>query len=101
MPNSRVVPFERRHHFFGEDVEKRALLVERRDDVIDGREGAVREGHLAASHAQHVEGLRARHFVNQVKADEELRLPGRQGAHGVLVPDFLKKGLSHEIMVKL
>ena len=33
-----------------------------------------------------------------MQADEELRLAGRQGPHGVLIPDFLKKRLSHEIM---
>ena len=47
---------------------------------------------------QHVEGLRARHLVNEVEADEELRLPARQGTDGVRVPDFVKKsvhGLRH------
>ena len=96
-----AVLLERRHHFLGEHVEKRPALVERRHDVIDGRERAVRKRHLAAAHPQHVERLRARHFVDEVQADEQLRLPGRQRAHGVLVPDFLKKCLSHEIMVKL
>ena len=96
-----AVLLERRHHLLGKHVEKRPALIERRHDVIDRRERAVRKRHLAAPHPQHVERLRARHFVDEVKADEQLRLPGGQRAHGVFVPDFLKKCLSHEIMVKL
>ena len=96
-----AVLLERRHHFLGQHVEKRPALVERRHDVIDRRERAVRETPPSAPHPQHVERLRARHLVDQVQADEELRLPGGQRADGVLVPDFLKKCLSHEIMVKL
>ena len=45
--------------------------------------------------AQHVERLRARHFVNEMQADEQLRLAARQRAHGVRVPDFVKKCVSH------
>jgi len=30
--------------------------------------------------------------MDEMKADEELRLPGRQRAHRVSVPDFVKKG---------
>ena len=38
----------------------------------------------------------ARHFVNKVQADEQLRLAARQRADGVRVPDFVKKCLSHD-----
>ena len=50
----------------------------RRDDVIDGRERAIGARHLPAALPQRVERLRRRHFVNEVQADEELRLPRRQ-----------------------
>ena len=60
------------------------------------------ETRLAATAvAEHVERLRARHLVDEMKADEELRLARWQRADGVVVPDLLKKRLSHEIMVKL
>ena len=57
----------------------------------------VRDGepHLPAARAQHVERLRAGHLVDEVQPDEQLRLPGRQAAHGVRVPDFFQKGLCH------
>ncbi len=41
--------------------------------------------------AQHVERLRARHLVNEVQADEQLRLTAWQRADGVRVPDFVEK----------
>ncbi len=41
--------------------------------------------------SQHVERLRRRHFVNEMQADEQLRLAARQRAHGVRVPDLLKE----------
>ena len=63
-----------------------------RHDVIDRGERALGKRHLPALLPQHVEGLRARHFVNEMQADEELRLPARQRAHGVRVPDFVKQG---------
>ena len=67
----------------------------RRDDVVHRRERAVRHGHLEAQVAHHAEGLRARDLVDQVGADEELRLAVRQRAHGVGVPDFLEEGFGH------
>ena len=55
--------------------------------VANVRSGA-RTRHPAR--AQLVERLRARHFVDQMQADVQLRLPVRQPADGVAVPDFLK-----------
>ena len=63
--------------------------------MIDRRERAFGKRHRAAAQPQHVERLRAGDFVNQMQADEQLRLAGGQRAHGVAVPDFLKKCLSH------
>ena len=66
-----------------------------RHDVIDGRERALGKRHPPAVLPQHVERLRAGHFVNEVQADEQLRLPARQRADGVRIPDFLKKSSCH------
>ena len=63
---------------------------------------SVRKRDTATAVAEHIERLRARHLVDEMKADkEELRLARWQRADGVVVPDLLKKRLSHEIMVKL
>jgi hypothetical protein len=42
--------------------------------------------------AQHAEGLRARHLVDEVRADQQLRLAVGQLADGVGVPDFFEEG---------
>ena len=67
-----------------------------RDDVVDRRERAIRPRHLPAARAQRVEGLRRRHLVHEVQADEELRLPGRQLPDGVEIPHLLQECLAHE-----
>ena len=54
---------------------------------------------LPAVLAHHVERLRARDFVNQVQADEQLRLSARQRAHVVRVPHLVKKRVSHVTLV--
>ena len=73
-----AVALDRAHHRLGLFVGERARLGVRRDDVIDGREGALRKQHLQAELAQHLERLRAGHLVDEVQADEELRLAARQ-----------------------
>src|SRR6185369_11393251 len=45
--------------------------------------------------ADHVERLRAGHFVNQVQPHEQLGLTARQRTDGVRVPDVFEKS-SHE-----
>src|SRR5262249_5706991 len=79
-------------HLLGRDVEKRATLRAGGDDVIDRGEGAFREGDRPAVLAEHVEGLRAGDFVNEVQSYEELRLAARKRPHGVRVPHFFKQG---------
>jgi hypothetical protein len=56
--------------------------------VIDRRERAVRKGDALAAEPKHVERLRARHFVHEVQADEELRLSRWQTSDGMKVPDL-------------
>ena len=48
-PKSRQLLLERRDHVLGDDVEKRALAFQRRDDVIDRRKCAIRAGDLPAA----------------------------------------------------
>jgi hypothetical protein len=40
---------------------------------------------------KHVERLRARDFVHEMQADEQLRLSARKGADRVGIPDFVKE----------
>ena len=96
-----AVALERRHHVLGHHVQERALPVASRDDVVHGGERALRERHLPAVGAQRVERLRRRHFVDEVEADEELRLPGRQLAHGVEIPHLSKQCLTHVCAVRV
>ncbi len=63
----------------------------RRDDVVDGGEGERREAHREAHLAQLREGLRARHLVDQVQSDEELRLTVRELADRVGVPGLVEE----------
>ena len=59
----------------------------------------VRSGkaHRKAEFAQHGEGLGARHFVDQVQADQELGLAALKFADPVGIPDLFEEcpGLGH------
>ena len=93
------VLLERRQHVLGHHVAERPPLVARRDDVIDGGDRPLRVLHAQPPRPQHVEGLRTGDLVNQVQADEELRLPVRQRTDGMEVPDFLEERRGHGGMV--
>ena len=90
-----AVALQRSHHFLGHDVEERTLLRAGRHDVIGGGERAIGKRHLPAVLSQHVERLRRRHLMDEVEPDEQLRLPARQHADRVCVPDLLKECGSH------
>ena len=62
-----------------------------RDDVVHRRKRPVRHEDLQPEIAQHPEGLRARHLVDEVRADEELGLAVGQRADRVGVPDFFEE----------
>jgi hypothetical protein len=81
---------QRLHHSLGQRVLKGALAVVGRNDVVDRRERALRHENAEPEIAEHPERLRARHFVNEMQADEELRLAARQTPHGVQVPDLVE-----------
>ena len=57
------------HHFRRERI-LRGVLVDGGDDVIDRGKSAGRKFHLESEIAEHAEGLRRGHLVNQVRADE-------------------------------
>ena len=63
--------------------------------MINGRERSIRVGDAPSVLTQHVERLRTRDFVNEMQPDEELRLPARQHADRVRVPDFMKESARH------
>ena len=47
---------QRLHHFRGERILRR-VLIDRRNDVVDGGEGALRKFHFQPEIAEHAEGL--------------------------------------------
>ena len=60
-----------------------------RDVVIDDREGLLGVAHLAAAQAQALEGLRARHLVDEVAVDIEEAGAVRLPVDDVVVPDLV------------
>ena len=74
---------------------KRAPLIARRHDVIDGCDRSIRMPHAPPARPQHVECLRTGHFVDQMQPDEQLCLPVRQPPHSMRIPDFLQKRRTH------
>jgi len=65
-------------------------------DVVDRGKGPPRESHLQAQIAEHAEGLGAGDLVDQMGADKNLGRAIRQLAHGMPLPNFLKKRLTHK-----
>jgi hypothetical protein len=90
-----AVALEGAHHGLGHGVAERTGGIARGHDVIDGREGTLRESDGPAAKAKLVEGLRGRHFVDEMQPDEELGLTRWEDAHGMRVPDFLEECLAH------
>ncbi len=86
-----AVPLDRRHHLFGEGIDEGTGLAVGRDDVIDGGDGPLGVGDRQSAFAEHREGLRAGDLVHEMQPDEELRLPARQVANGVEVPDLVEE----------
>ena len=84
-------------HFSSERVGG-LVLINGRDDVVDGCEGALGILNRKAELAEHAEGLRARHFVNKVRADEKLGASVAECAHRVCVPDLLVECFSHGVV---
>ena len=85
-----AVFFDGRHHLLGKSVGEGPRLIVGGDDVVDRgkRPIWIRNGQLTI--AQHLKGLRAGHFVDQVQPNEQLRLPIGQRPHGMEVPDLVE-----------
>ena len=60
--------------------------------VVGHRHGLARRAHLAAGHAQALEGLRARHLVHEVAVDVEQAGAVGRLVHQVGVPDLVVEG---------
>jgi hypothetical protein len=62
------------------------------DDVIDRGKRSARHSNLEPRLPEHREGLDAGHFVNEVEADQELRLARRERSDGVSLPYLVQQG---------
>src|SRR5439155_1620472 len=71
-------------------------LVSCRDDVIERAERPLGHAHLELQLLQHLEGLRRRHLVDEVQADQELGLAGRQNSDCVSIPHLVEQRACHE-----
>jgi len=72
-----------------------AGLVGRRDDVVERAERALGHADLEPQLLQHLEGLRRRHLVDEVEADQQLCLAGRQGPDRVRFPYLVEQRACH------
>src|SRR5436190_22014751 len=94
-PEVTDVALERGDHVLRHHDEKGPLALPGRHDVIDGTKRAVRSCHAPAALPERVERLRRGHLVNQMQANEELRLSGGKRTNLVQVPDLLEKRFTH------
>ena len=83
-------------HGIGQLVGEWLLALVGRHNVVYRGKGALRVEDLQIKVAQHAEGLRAGHLVNEVRADEQLRHAIGKLAHGVRFPDFVEQGFTHK-----
>ena len=70
-------------------------LIRRRDDVVERAEGPLGHPHLQLGVLQHLERLRRRHLVDEVQADQELGLAGRQRPDRVRLPHLVEQRACH------
>ncbi len=69
--------------------------VRRRHVVVDDGERLLRRAHLAARHAQPLEGLRARHLVHEMAVDVEQARAVRLAVDYVVLEDLVVERLGH------
>lgn len=86
---------QRLDHRVGQGIGKWFLALVGRHNVIHRGEGAMRIANLESELANHRKGLGTGHFVNEVRANQELRLTAGQLSHGVRIPDFLEQCFRH------
>ena len=63
--------------------------------MINRGKGSVRLGNMKPLVLEHAEGLRASHFVDQVKRDEQLVLTTVQLPHNMIIPYLVVKVYTH------
>ncbi len=97
MPVSAQFRAQLLDHCVGERIGEGLRKLIGRHYMIDGRERTMRHRDLQPEIAHHAERLRARHLMDQVRPDQQLRLAVREGTHRMGVPDFLEKGFGHGI----
>ena len=90
----RAAFFDGRHHFLGQIIGKGTGLVVGGNDVVHGGQCSFGIPHSQSTVTQHLERLRRGDFVDQMPADEQLRLTGRQRPDRMQVPDFVEQVLS-------
>ena len=82
-------------HGVGQSVLERLHPLVGRDDVVNRGEGSLRKGDFEAKIPKHTERLRAGDLVNEMRSDKELSRPVGQFSDGVPIPNFMKKGFTH------
>jgi len=94
------VALQGRQHLLGLLVRQRSLAFLRFSgrDVVGRRERPVRVGDVDVAFPEHAERLRARHFVDEMQADEQLVLPVGQLRYLVLLPyRVVQRILAHTV----
>ena len=86
------------------DLQRRFRIVDAvaavggRHVVVDHGERLLRRAHLAAGHAQALEGLRARHLVDEMPVDIEQAGAVRRLVHQMVVPDLVVEGAGFSVI---
>ena len=90
MPNRATVRLQAGHLPRGDLVDDRQRAIGGRDRVIDRCHRLARAPHAEAALAKAIEGLRARHLVDEVEIDaDHVGRAARAGDDDVVVPDLL------------
>ncbi len=87
------------HHRISQAIRVRLLRLIRRHNMVHRRKRAARVAHRQPKVAQHPKCLRARHLVNEVRPNQQLRLPIGQLAHRMCVPYFLIERFTHDFLM--
>src|SRR5262249_42152842 len=82
-------------HLLGHRIGERAGLAVRRDDVVDGREGALGVEDPQPAIPQHGERLWRGDLVDEMQPHQELILARGEPAHGMGVEDLLVERAAH------
>ena len=90
-----TILFQVLEHRLGEFVLERTRTRIGWDDVVDRGKGPFWETYAESVLGECREGLRTRHLVDQVQADEKLALSAPELANRVKIPDFIEQIAAH------